>query len=262
MSPLNLHTVLRGGHCSPADEKHREARWLSQGHPASKWSGWDYVAQVLFIPFWLPFALGSLSSCDRVSFGLLVSGSLMSSGADIWLSRCSVHAKEVAWCWTQIRGIGIRESRLKIPHPILATGPVGRLFELLTLVVSMAGCLWYLALRGACAGEGNKCCECTSSARGSPAMTFLLLHVCHSPWRPGVLHVCGTQRPLRCRAFLRAEEAAGSALLDRSVLSLYTSQQEGHGPRLSPFWSCVNVLLLVTMLCYPVHQEESLPDLS
>lgn len=118
--------------------KHREVRWLSQGHPASKWSGWDYVAQVLLIPFWVPFALGSLSSCDRVSFGLLVSGSLMSSGVDIWLSRCSVRAKEVDWCWAQIRGTGIRESWLKIPDPILATGPLGRLFELLTLVVSMS----------------------------------------------------------------------------------------------------------------------------
>ena len=78
-----------------------------------------------------------MGSCDRVSFGLLVSGSLMSLGVDIWLSRCSVHAKEVAWRWAQIRGIGIRESWLKIPDPMLATGPMGRLCELLTLVVSV-----------------------------------------------------------------------------------------------------------------------------
>lgn len=61
----------------------------------------------------------------------------MSLGVDIWLSRCSVHAKEVAWRWAQIRGIGIRESWLKIPDPMLATGPMGRLCELLTLVVSV-----------------------------------------------------------------------------------------------------------------------------
>lgn len=56
----------------------------------------------------IAFCLG-LSSCDsRVSFGLLVSGSLMSWGVDIWLSRCSVSAKEVD------RGVGHRSGELEL----------------------------------------------------------------------------------------------------------------------------------------------------
>lgn len=64
----------------------------------------------------MPFALGSLSSCDRVSFGLLVSGSLMSSE---WTSGFPdvQFVQEVDWCWAQIGGTGIRGLDLKIQTP-------------------------------------------------------------------------------------------------------------------------------------------------
>lgn len=79
----------------------------------------------------------------------------------------------------QIRGTGIRESWLKIPD-ILATGPLGRLFELLTLVVSMSR-MPVIPGSSELLVQENKCCECRPVRRGSPAMTFLLLHACHSP---------------------------------------------------------------------------------
>lgn len=133
--------TLTGGCCySPLrmrNSMHREVKWLSQGHTASWWPGWDYAPQVLLIPLcWLPFALGFLSICNRVSADSWFSELLMSQGVDIWLSRCSVHTKVVPWCHAQTRGFRIRGSPLKITDPhIVAVRTLARLLDLLTLIV-------------------------------------------------------------------------------------------------------------------------------